>query len=61
VRLLVFNPLVNSAWDTMLCAIFDSFIVRHLLASANMNEWVEVVAAKAGWVSDGHVLGDLGQ
>jgi hypothetical protein len=54
--LLICNPLVNSAWDAMLCAIFDFFIIGHLLASANMNEWVEVIVAEAEWVSEGHVV-----
>jgi len=53
VRLLICNPLVNSAWDAMLCAIFDSFIIGHLLASVNINEWVEFIATEA---SDGHVV-----
>ncbi len=49
------------AGDTMLRAIRDFFVIGHILR-ANMNEWVEVVAAEAERASDGHVrLGHLGQ
>jgi hypothetical protein len=55
------NPHVDGVWDAMLCAARDFFIIGHLL-NANMNEWVEVIAAEAEWASDGHVrLGHFGQ
>jgi len=48
------NPLVDGAGDTMLRAIRDFFVIGHILR-ANMNEWVEVVAAEAERAFDGHV------
>jgi len=42
------------AGDTMLRAIRDFFVIGHILR-ANMNEWVEVVAAEAERAFDGHV------
>ena len=55
VHLLICNPLVNGAGDVMLHTICDFFIIGHLLASANMNKQVEVIAAKAKRVFDRHV------
>jgi hypothetical protein len=57
-RLPIRNPLVDGVWDAMLCAVRDLFVIGHLL-SANMNEWVEVIAAEAEWASDR--LGHFGQ
>lgn len=55
------NPLVDGVRDAMLCAVRDFFVISHLL-SANINEWVEVIAAEAERASDGHVrLGHFGQ
>ena len=53
-RLPIRNPLVDGVRDAMLCAVRNFFVIGHLL-SANMNEWVEVVAAEAERASDGHV------
>lgn len=38
-----FNPLVDGAWDTMLCAMRSFFLVGHI-PGAIVNEWIEVVA-----------------
>jgi hypothetical protein len=50
------NPLVDGTGDAMFCAIHDFFIIGHL-PGANVNEWVEFIAAEADseWLSDGHV------
>jgi len=64
-RLLIRNPLVDGAGDTMLCAVCGFFIIGHLF-SASMSEWVEIIGAEAAseWASEGQVklaLGHLGQ
>ena len=48
----ILNPLVNGARDFMLRAIHDFFVIGHVLG-ADVNEWVEVVAAEAE--RDGHI------
>ena len=48
------NPLVDGPGDAMLCAVRNFFVIGHLL-SADMNEWVEVITAEAGWMCDRHV------
>jgi hypothetical protein len=59
-QLLIRYPLVDGAGDSMLRAISNFLSIGHPL-SANMNEWIEVIAAGAELASDGQVrLGCLG-
>jgi hypothetical protein len=48
----VCNPLVDGAGDAMSQAIHEFVGIGHP-PGANINEWVEVVAAEAEWATDG--------
>lgn len=45
-RLPMCNPLVNGAWDPMLCAIRNFFVIGHPFG-AIVNEWVEFIVTEA--------------